>query len=73
MLQHTQLAHNFRTTLLPRGKALEKKAYEIFLIFGFLFYFVNKVYVIFFSALPLGYYDVVLMFWRRNDVYTTSF
>ena len=30
-----------------RGKVLEKKAYEIFLIFF------NKVYVIFFSALPL--------------------
>ena len=39
------------------GKALENKAYEIFLIFGFFLafwlIFFNKVYVIFFSALPL--------------------
>ena len=62
--------------MLPRGKALEKKAYEIFLIFWFVldflidfFYFFdffldffNKLYVIIFSALPLGCYSP---FWIR--------
>ena len=47
------------TSCTASGKALEKKAYEIF----FIFYFFNKVYVIFFSALPL---DVLvwLHFWK---------
>ena len=38
-----------------RGKALEKKAYEIFFIFLLIFF--NKVYLILFSALPLGEID----------------
>ena len=35
----------------PRGKALEKKAYEIFFILDFFLDFFNKLYVNFFSAL----------------------
>ena len=58
------LEEKCRLLIQSRGKALEKEAYEIlifdffltfyliFLIFSLIFF--NKVYVIFFSALPLG-------------------
>ena len=62
----------------PRGKALEKKAYEIFLIFDFFltFYiidffldFFNKVYVISFSALPLDHLNRYFIIFASSDAF----